>query len=235
MAIRKNSENARDRILASCIKLFLERGYEKTTMAEIVADAEVSNSTFQNLFHTKSGVLKDLVGFAFELQFKSSKSMAADMPDPVYIYAAEIALQLAISEYNENVREIYLKAYTCLETAEHIYTLTAKELHRIFSAYRPECSESDFYELDMGTSGMIYAYMARPCGVYFTLEKKIERFLDMALRVYGVPEELRKSAAEYALGLDIKATADRVVRNIFEALEKKFDFEFDNYETEATE
>lgn len=234
MAVRKHSEDARSRILSSCVKLFLEKGYLKTTMAEIVADAEVSNSTFQNIFRTKSGVLKDLVAFVFKMQFKNSKRMAATAPNPVYIYAVEIALQLAMVDFNENIREIYLEAYTYSETAEYIYTSTAKELYEIFGSYRTDCSESDFYELDVGTSGIMYTYMARPCGVYFTLEKKIERFLDMSLRIYGVPEKIRQEVTEYVLNIDIKAVADKVLRESVEALEAEFDFEFDNNEMEGT-
>lgn len=219
--------DAKDRILSSCVKLFLEKGYSKTTMAEIVSDAEVSNSTFQNLFKTKNGVLKYLVEFAFALQFKNSKEMTANMKSPVYVYAAEITLQLAIAEFMENIREIYLEAYTNPETAEYIYQSTSKELYAIFSEYRPECSESDFYELEIGTSGIMYTYMCKPCDMYFTLKKKIEMFLDMSLRIYGVPENERKEVTEYALGLDTEAWVNRVVREIFAALETEFDFEFD--------
>ena len=44
-----------------CVKLFLEQGYKKTTVAEIVQRAEVSNSSFQNIFRAKDGVLTELV------------------------------------------------------------------------------------------------------------------------------------------------------------------------------
>ena len=47
---------AKRRILAVCVKLFLEQGYKKTTVAEIVQRAEVSNSSFQNIFRAKDGV-----------------------------------------------------------------------------------------------------------------------------------------------------------------------------------
>lgn len=228
MAIRTTSEEPRERILSACVKLFLEKGYVGTTMAEIISEAEVSNSTFQNLFHTKNGVLKDLVEFMFEMQFENSKRMAEKLTSPVYIYALEVALQIGIAEFNENIREIYLEAYTNRETAEYIYTSTSKELYKIFGLYRPECSASDFYELDLGTSGMMYSYMARPCGVYFTLGRKIERFLDMALRVYNVPEEIRREVAEYINNIDMKSAANKVVREVIEALEVKFDFEFNS-------
>ena len=50
MAITSASLPAKKRILTVCVKLFLEQGYKKTTVAEIVQKADVSNSTFQNIF-----------------------------------------------------------------------------------------------------------------------------------------------------------------------------------------
>ena len=47
---------AKKRILTVCVKLFLEQGYKKTTVSEIVHKASVSNSIFQNIFRAKDGV-----------------------------------------------------------------------------------------------------------------------------------------------------------------------------------
>ena len=103
------------------------------------------------------------------------------------MYAAETALQLALTEMNENLRDVYLEAYTYPETMEIICRRTAMELQAAFSAYLPEYTESDFYETDLGTGGMMRGFMARRCDQYFTLEKKIHRFLEMSLRVFRVP------------------------------------------------
>ena len=54
---------AKKRILTVCVKLFLEQGYKKTTVSEIVHKASVSNSIFQNIFRAKDGVLVELVKF----------------------------------------------------------------------------------------------------------------------------------------------------------------------------
>ena len=57
MALTNASLPAKRRILAVCVKLFLEQGYKKTTVAQIVQGAGVSNSSFQNIFRAKDGVL----------------------------------------------------------------------------------------------------------------------------------------------------------------------------------
>ena len=50
MAITSASLPAKKRILTVCVRLFLEKGYKRSTLAEIIEKAEVSYSTFQNIF-----------------------------------------------------------------------------------------------------------------------------------------------------------------------------------------
>ena len=60
MPRRYDSADAKRRILTACVRFFLEKGYTRTTVAEIVKEADVSISTFQNVFRTKDGVLVEL-------------------------------------------------------------------------------------------------------------------------------------------------------------------------------
>lgn len=228
MAIRKDSLMSRKRILSACVKLFIEKGYINTTMAEIISEAEVSNSTFQNLFHSKSGVLMDLVEFMFDKQFQAARQFPLGESEPVLIYALETSIQMTITELNENLREIYLEAYSSPQTCEYIYRRTSEELFKIFGAYQPRCSESDFYELEIGTAGIMRNYMAKKCDMYFTLEKKLERFLTMSLGVYRVPEGDIARVLEYIGQIDIKTVANKVMHALFKELAMEFHFEFDN-------
>ena len=225
MAFRKDSLEARKRILSACVKLFIEKGYLNTTMSEIVREAKVSNSTFQNLFHSKSGVLMDLVEFMFANQFQIARKLTERNMKPVFIYAVETSIQMTLTELNENLREIYLEAYGHPQTAEYIYQNTSSELYKIFGEYQPECSESDFYEMEIGTAGIMRSYMAKPCDKYFTLEKKLERFLSMSMRAYFVPAEEQRMVLDYMMKIDIRSIANSVMQELFRQLAMKFEFE----------
>ena len=50
IGITSASLPAKKRILTVCVKLFLEKGYKRTTLAEIIEKADASYSTFQNIF-----------------------------------------------------------------------------------------------------------------------------------------------------------------------------------------
>ena len=188
MALTNASLPAKRRILAVCVKLFLEQGYKKTTVAEIVQKADVSNSSFQNIFRAKDGVLTEL---------------------------------------NENLREIYIEAYTHEEAAEYIHRQTARELHRIFGTYQPELTVEDFYACELGSAGLMRGYMARECDRYFPLEKKLDVFLTMSLRGYKVPEEEIGQVRAFISGMDIRAISQQVMETLFQALAMRYAFVLD--------
>ena len=224
IALTSASLPAKKRILTVCVKLFLEQGYKKTTVAEIVHKAGVSNSSFQNIFRAKDGVLTELVQFMFSNQFGTARQLTGVHLPPVYIYAAETAIQMTLTELNEHLREIYIEAYTQAEASDFIFHETAKELYQIFGSYQPELTEDDFYALEIGSAGIMRAYMAHPCDASMTLEKKLRCFLTMSLRAYKAPEEDIRQALAFVKSLDIRAVSQRVMEDLFHALAMRYEF-----------
>ncbi len=111
---------------------------------------------------------------------------------------------------------------------EYIYQSTTAELYRIFGSYLPEYTESDFYELEIGSAGIMRGYMSRGCDMYFTLERKLERFLSMSLGVYNVPEDERRRIIDRILELDMRAIATNVLHELVQMLADHFDFALDD-------
>ena len=112
MSRRYDKEGSKRRILSVCVKLFIEKGFKKTTNAEILELADVTSSTFYNIFKTKDGVLLELTEFMFENQFGIAEKLVGEGASPIMVYAAETALQLTLTKLNENLREIYVEAYS---------------------------------------------------------------------------------------------------------------------------
>lgn len=212
------------KILSVCVRLFLEQGYKETSVSQIVEEAGVTRGSYQNLFHTKDSILLELAETMFSGQFGIARSNTGNGLPPVYAYAVETAIQLTLTELNEYLREIYIESYTQPDTSEYIYIHTTMELKKIFGSYFPDYSESDFYEMEIGTSGLMRSYMAKKCDIHFPLERKLERFLTAAMRVYRVPEEEQEKVLAFLAGLDVKAMAAEVMQQLFQFLEMKYDF-----------
>ena len=234
--MRRDSSDTRRKILTVCVRLFLEQGYKNTSVSQIVDEAGVARGSYLNLFPTKDKILLDLTETMFGGQFGAARSIADSKLPPVYAYAVETAIQLTLTELNENLREIYIEAYSFPDTSEYIYVHTTAELKAIFGANFPEYTDSDFYEMDIGTAGLMRNYMARKCDIHFPLERKLSRFLTAALRVYKVPEDEQKQVLAFIQTLDIKAIATKVMYQLFAMLEMKYDFKLSrDGETEETQ
>ena len=224
MAVRSDGLQTEKRILQACVRLFLENGYRRTTMLQIFKEAQVSSGSFQNLFRSKDGVLLELVNFMFENQFGMARSIVDGTLPPVYVYAAETALQITLTELNQNLREIYLEVYTQQQLLDCVQRATARELYGIFGPYQPELTEQDFYELELGSSGLMRGYMANPCTADFPLERKLNKFLTLALRGYKVPEEELQQVLRFLAGLDIRGIAQKVMEELFRRLAMRYEF-----------
>ena len=90
MARKYDSEETKQKILSSGVRLFIEKGYHETTMTEILHDAGVSGSSFHSIFHTKDGVLAELTEFMFENQFGVAEKIIGTGKNPVLLYAVAI-------------------------------------------------------------------------------------------------------------------------------------------------
>lgn len=224
MALTEASMPAKRRILTTSVRCFLEHGYTNTTMSEIVTEAKVSNSSFQNIFRVKEGILTELVTFMFESQFGMAREIIGEKMPPVYVYALETAIQLTLTELNDNLRDVYCEAYSGEETSGYIRNATAWELYEIFGSYQPELSKYDFYTMDIGSMGLMRNYMAYPCNDKFTLEIKIKRFLEMSLRSYAVPQKEQEEVIRYILRLPIVDISEGVMKKLFESLAMKYEF-----------
>lgn len=222
--MRKDGLETKRKILTVCVRLFLEQGYKETSITQITENAGVTRGSFQNLFRTKDAVLLELVETMFSGQFSAAKSITGQQLPPVYAYAVETAIQLTLTELNERLREIYLEAYSLPDTAEYIHLHTTAELKQIFGGNFPGYSDSDFYEMEIGTAGLMRGYMARKCDIHFPLDRKLSRFLTAAMRVYRVPEEEQRQVLAFIRSLDIRAIAAEVMEKLFAMLEMKFDF-----------
>lgn len=210
------------KMLRAAVKLFLEKGYEGTTTAEIARAAGMTPSSFFRAFPSKEALLLELDKRMFSGQFALAEQHSAAQ-DPVLLYAVETAIQLHIAELTESLRELYVTAYTLPSTSAYLYRSTAKRLEGIFGDYLPDAEAKDFYEMEIASTGMMRSFMAVPCDVYFTVERKIARFLECALKLYNVPVERRREVTAAVLQLDLHAMAAGIIRTTVQQAEKGFE------------
>lgn len=213
--------STRDKVLYAAATLFWEKGYEKTAIVDIAARAGVNRGSVLFAIKSKENLLRTLVSYVLESTFSSSASLVGETGDPVLSYTVETALQLYMAESREEVRELAAVAYTLPSTSDLIYRKTAKRLMELFKTYNPHWEERDFYEREIASGSIMRGYMAKPCDLYFTMERKMRVFLETTLAIYHVPEEKAGEAMEFLAGFDFEEIAARAIEEMLNVLKTK--------------
>ncbi len=221
--MRRDGLQTKNRIMTVCARLFLENGYHRTTLQQICKEAQVSTGSFFNLFGSKDGVLLELIRFVYQKQFSFARGAVNQALPPVYVYAVETSIQIAITELSDNLRDIYLEAYTQRKLLEFIQSKTAGELYGIFGQYQPQLAEEDFLAIEFCTAGIMRGCMANPCTAAFPLEKKLHTFLSLTLRALHVPEELIGQVLDFIAGLEIREMTRQVMEELLNQLAVRYD------------
>lgn len=215
-------EKLKERILYVAAGLFLEQGYTETSLRLLAQKAETDLSSVTRIFGCKENILCELVTYVLEEQFSTAaKKLQGITDDPILFYAAETTMQLYMAESREAVRDLYLTAYSMKRTMDIIQQMITEKLEQIFKAHLPMLTTKDFYELEIASGGIMRSFMARPCDMYFTMDRKVKRFLESTFRVFQVPDAKILEAIEFVQQFDFEHTAHGIIDRMLEYLKEK--------------
>lgn len=217
----KNHEKMKNNVLFASAKLFLKKGYTNTTIVEIANASQINRGSLLNLFRNKEDILAALVEYVLEGQFTAAEKMLhGKIDDKILFYAAETTLQLYMAESSEYIRDLYNCAYSLPKPMNIIQqTITAK-LENIFKEHLPNLESSDFYKLEIASGGVMRAFMAAPCTIWFPMEQKVESFLQATFKIYDVPQEKIQECIAFVSQIDYKTVAQATIDNMIHFLEE---------------
>lgn len=215
-------EKCKSKVLHAAARLFLEKGYTNSKMREISSLAEVNYGSMMFIFRSKEEILSELVGFVLEGQFEATaKLLQGKTDDKILFYAAETTLQLYLAESSEHMRELYSLSYSLLSSSNVIYEKLTFKLAEIFKEQYPSFTQGEFYEKELASAGIMRNYMTMPCGIYFTMDKKVKAFLENTFLIYEISKKKIDEAIKFVEQFDWKAIANDVIKNMLAYLESK--------------
>ena len=174
------------------------------------------------VFRSKEDILSELVGYVLEGQFESTRNLLdGKTEDKILFYAAETTLQLYMAESSEHIRELYTLSYSQSASSNIIYEKITMKLADIFKEQYPNYTQGEFYEKELASAGVMRNYMTRPCGIYFTMDRKVKAFLENSLLIYEISREKINESVEFVSQFDWKNIAKDVIDNMLEYLESK--------------
>ncbi len=212
------------KILTAATAMFMQKGFEKTTLMDISKLSGVSKRVIIYEMNSKEEILGHLVTKFLDGVTVASDAVSKKLTDDmVLIFVANEVLQLYMAEMSEDMRNLYLAGYSMPKTSEAVLKRRAEMMHENFSFRFPEQELKDFYEIEIASMGIMRAYMTVPCDMYFTIEAKAKRLVTMLLLIYKAEEEKITEAIEFIGKIDFEAVAKKAVKSVFDELEIKTD------------
>ena len=210
------------KILTAATALFIQKGFEKTTLMDIAGLSGVTKRVIIYEMNSKEEILGHLVVKFLDGVAEASDSAAKKLTDnKLFIIVANEVLQVYMAEMNEDMRNLYLSAYSMPKTSEAVLMRRANILFEQFSDIFPGFAKKDFYEFEIATMGIMRSYMSVPCNMYFSVETKVEKLIESMLRIYKIDEKTISEVVGFIKKIDFKAVAEKAVETAFNELNIK--------------
>lgn len=220
--LNREKGKTRTLVLHSATKLFIEKGYTNTRIKDIADDSGVGYNEIFRMFIDKDNLLSQLVNLVIEHQFEMSiKYLNDQASDELLLYIFECVLQLYICEINDNIREMYAVSYSMPNTSQKIYDYITKKLENVFHKYLPEYETKDFYELEIAAAGIMRGFIINPCNMYFTIDRKVNRFIKTLLKVFEVPKEEVEGIIKKIEKFKMKEYSIEVINTLYEYISNR--------------
>ena len=225
MANIRSKEESRilySKILTAATVLFVQKGYEKTTLMDISKLSGVPKTKILYEMNSKEGILGLLVAKFLDGVAEASDAVSKKLTDDkLLIFMANEVLQIYMAEMSDDMRNLYLAAYSMPKTSDAVLRRRTQMLYEEFGYLFPQFALKDYYELEIATMGIMRAYMSVPCDMYFTLESKVDRLISTMLKIYDLDSEIVEETKEFMKKIDFEAVSKKAVEDVFEELSIK--------------
>jgi len=219
MAHRRKSNTTKLEIIQVASRLFLERGYSKTSIKAIAEELDISTGHLMFYFPTKEHLLAVLVRMLCDFQWKMMQNKVEEGNTSVMALCLELMTMAAMCEDDEVAKDFYISAYTHPLTLEIIRKNDAERAQIVFAEYCPEWEHHHFTEAEILVSGIEYTTLMT-AGEPVALDIRIAGALNSILMTYNVPEEIRQMKIGKILAMDYRELGRRVLNEFRDYVEE---------------
>lgn len=193
-------DDVRQKILISAKELFIQQGYKKTTIRQIVEKSGVLIGSIYYFFKNKEEIFQSLVLDIFDACDELVDEHFGKIESPGFRYAFMCAVELQAVEMNERVNEIYYEGYSSNAILDKLASHAAKRSQILFQTYNPNFTYEDYYVRTLAIKGVMRNYIAnRYLKQDIPFKVRINTFLDMSLHAFNIEqkeiEEIKKRIA----------------------------------------
>lgn len=180
-------EEVRRKILNSAKKLFVQQGYEKTTIRQIEADSGVLIGSIYYMFRNKEDIFQELIASLVKNVQAKIESVCAN-ETPIFKYAAVCEVELRKVAADSVICDTFFHCYTSKIIFENMVIQFAGLAARLFSGTKYECFRDEYYQKSLLIKGAMYSCIAEMYfKTYVSTTKSRESLIRLALSAFNVP------------------------------------------------
>lgn len=199
---RRRVNTTRYEIIQTATRLFLEIGYSHTTPKMICDALDISTGNLTYYFPTKEHLLAELVEMLCEFQVHLLREEVEEEGlTSLSAMCLEVATMAAAADQCEIAKDLFLSAYRSPLCLEMIRRNDTQRSMQIYKDYCPNWDEKRFICAETMVSGVEYATMMTT-GDLADLEYRVAGALEVIMRIYNVPEDVRKQKIKKILAMD---------------------------------
>ncbi len=201
---RRKKVNNKFEILALASHLFLEKGYSNTYVTEIGKSLNISLGNLTFHFPTKEHLLADLAQHLCEYHQITLEQEVEEGRTSLLAYLLELTSMIAICEENEVAKDLYTQIYIHPMSLSLIREADTVKAKMIFAEFCPDWEDTDFILTENVVSGIEYASLMKENAETLPLDRRIAKTLNVVMRIYNVPDEIRKAQIKKVLSMDYR-------------------------------
>lgn len=201
---KRNIINTKLEILQCSMELFLEKGYTASYITTIANKLGISTGNLTFYFPTKEHLLAELVKELCVFQWQIMEKETTGGKSGLSAYLLELATMTSVCDENPVAKDFYISAYTHSLPLKIIRENDTQKTKNVFSEYCKDWTETDFIIAENIVSGIEYSMLVTEDTAEVSLEKRIESSLDVIMKLYDVPENIRKSLLQSVLSMDYR-------------------------------
>lgn len=197
-------------IIQVATKRFLEHGYTETTVSAISKELGMSTGNLTFHYPTKEHLLAVLVDMLCDFQWKMMEQEANEGYSSVMAVCLELMAMASMCETDEIARDFYISAYQSVMSLEKIRMNDKHRAKQVFAQYCGDWTDEQYNEAEILVSGIEYATLMTTADSP-QLDVRIAGALELILRIYNVPEELREMKIKRVLDMNYQGVGRRVL------------------------
>ena len=212
MAHKRKTNTTKLEIIQVASRLFLNRGYSKTTIKAIADELDISTGHLMFYFPTKEHLLAVLVHILCDYQWKLMQNHVEEGNTSLMALCLELSTMAAMCEEDAIAKDLYLSAYTHPLTLGIIRKNDTARAKTVFGEYCPGWEDQHFAAAEILVSGIEYATLMTT-GEAVPMDIRVAGGLDNILMTHQVPEDIRRTKISKVLAIDYRALGRQVLEN----------------------